>query len=160
MSCILNFLNQNSGAIQAVMAGALVWLTFKMASESEKSRKDTRMPELKVELSGPVINGGKKYLSFKIINNGRGAAFNIRGIFQGRELRFNNLDVGECDHVELYLEEKEIETISKLSIVDKIFTINYADIFSREISVMVMFGDTNRGDFIEFETKNWSVDLP
>ncbi len=169
---LLNFLNQNTGAIQAISTVALVLitglyalLTYKIAKEAEKSRKDSRLPELRVEITGPIGSGGrdnKKYLSFRVFNKGRGVALNVKGVFCGRGLNFSNLDIDEGSHDELYLSDEEIDQISKLSIVDRMFTITYKDIFDRNISTVVMFGDTGRGggEFVDFETKNWFVSLP
>lgn len=160
-------LNQNSGAIQAIttviltiITGLYAWLTYKIASEAEKSRKDARLPELRIEMSGPIMSNRQKFFLFKAINTGRGTALNIRGNFLNKDLNFGNLDTGEDSQEELYLTDEEIDSITKLQVVDRIFTVTYQDVFSRELSTVTIFGDTNRGNFVEFETKNWFISLP
>ena len=165
--CLLTSLNQNSGAIQAIttviltlITGLYACLTYKIASETEKSRKDARLPELRIEMSGPIMSNHRKHFSFKAINTGRGTALNIRGVFFGKGLNFENLDTGEYSHDELDMTAEEIESFVKLNIIDRIFTVTYQDVFNRELSTVTIFGDTNRGDFTEFETKNWFINLP
>ena len=131
------FLNQNSGAIQAISTIILVSVTIfyalqamRAVKEAENSRKDLRLPIIKVRMQGPIINGMEKikYISFQFHNLGYGLARDITAKFIDKEsFSLKNLDIDDGDSFEIVLEEGEEEKINDLRDEEKKIIVEYSD---------------------------------
>lgn len=169
MSCFLNYINQYSSAIQAIFTVILVlttiyyaWQTKKTVKEAENSRKDSRLPIIRVEMQGPIMHyKDKKYIFLSFENIGYGLARNINILFPNKEITaLENLNISEKGSIEIDLLSGEDIKINELPEDKKVITIEYDDIFGRKIKTEAKFAHNHRGDWIEFDVIDWQPILP
>lgn len=164
----IQFLNINSGAIQTISTVVLViitifyaWQTKLMVKEAESSRKDSRLPILKIEMRGPITHRSDKYISLTIENIGYGLARNVQIIFPNKEpLGIENLNIGEITHSQINLIPREEEIINDLPENKKVITVRYDDIFGRKVKTEAQFAHNHRGSWVEFSVIDCQPILP
>ena len=170
----LSFLNTNSGAIQAISTIILVAVTIyysyqtrQTVKETANTRKDTRLPIIRVGMRGPIGGGydtqsrPQKHIRLFFENIGYGLALNIKFSFANKEfITIENLNIGEKTDFQLKLEFNEEEIINNLLEHEKKILTVYTDIFGRTINTLSYFKHNHRGDWIEFDISSWHPNIP
>jgi hypothetical protein len=171
-STTIDFLNANTGAIQALSTIVLVLITLYYAiqtrqavKEAANTRKDTRLPIIRVGISGPIGTmtgeGMKQYLSIRLKNVGYGIARHISvslPLLESQVVR--SLDSELEAQLMFFLKEGDLEKLNDLSENERLISVEYKDIFSRKVSTIAAFEDTKEHDWTKFEVKRWDPILP
>lgn len=169
MSATIQFLNSNSGAIQAIATVVLVIITAYYAiqtkfavNEASNARKDVRLPIIRVGVEGPFKAGDGKSFLIHLKNAGYGIARRISISFLKGETSFvRSLDEGMEHSVHITLSEEEYDDIASSTDSEKIINVEYLDIFSRKVRTAAEFvvEKNNRGE-TEWRVAHWNLVLP
>lgn len=172
------FLNINSGAIQAVSTLALVlitlyyaWQTREAVREAANTRKDYRLPLVKpIEIRGPILSRTREdkietRLELNIQNIGYGLALNICVMFPNQEpMVLGNLPEEEETWFKILLGDDEVQKLKDLPKPDKTIYLKYEDIFGRKIGTTILFDVKTLGDssksWLNFYLDKWLPDIP
>jgi hypothetical protein len=175
-STTLEFLNTNSGAIQAVSTIVLVFVTYwyvrltrNLVRESSNARLDARLPILEpFDIYGPTRDSGSDtghILEIKLKNIGYGPALYIRLVLPDSiERRVENLPEGESGRYSLPIKEEQIQKFADLPKASRTIYIKYSDVFGREIVTWLLF-DSNEHEnasqkWITYAIDTWHLLLP
>lgn len=171
---MVGYLDVHSGAIQALATVILVAITFyysfltkQAVKEATNTRKDARLPIIRVGINGPnsAISSGniiEKYVSFQLKNVGYGIARSITiSISDKHPVVIRSLDTDkEWVGSKIILKDEEIDKIDSLPSDQKIITVSYKDIFSREIKTIAHFENTHQEEWPTFTVTDWELILP
>ncbi len=146
-STTLQFLNANSGAIQAIATVILVIVTYWYArltrsavSEASSARLDARLPIIDpLELRGPIKNTqtGER-LEIHLKNIGYGPALDVRLVLpNGVQQDIGNLAEEETGWYGIPMQQNELQKIADLPKLKRTINIKYFDVFSREVVSLV-----------------------
>ena len=167
----INFLNSNSGAIQAFSTILLVIITAyyafqtrKTVREMKNSREDARLPIIRLSIDGPYTSGLSSDYSnfdFKFENIGYGLALDV--IFKlptRKDIQIGNVNIGEQGCHNLYLETDETKKLLELPASDRFIYLNYKDIFDRKITTICYFEfKGERKEWRQLKIINWRLIL-
>lgn len=166
----VDLLNENSGAVQGFSSVILVfvtayyaWQSNRTVKEAEKARKDSRLPIVEVELSGPMNErNGEKYIDVTLNNTGAGLATDLVVTVPNKKpiTLGASLAVGGSLSQRIDLDVDEDRKIMELSTAERVLTIEYRDIFKRTIQTVAWIDQDRPVEWIEFVIRKWRLKLP
>lgn len=157
----------HNGFVQAIATITLIVITARSIKEAQDTRKDTRLPIIKLTINGPINHGTvQQYMSYNVENIGYGLALDVKLKFT-----FNNIEDLDFGNIEVNSEKTETQKISleqleemkkKTKFFD-VLTISYEDIFERKLTTFASIMDKNEGssrDWPVLVISKWRVNLP
>ena len=168
---LISYLNENSGAIQATSTIVLVLITGYYAfqarqgvREASSTRKDARLPIIRVGIEGPW-NGNhvpSAHIVIHIKNVGYGVARDISiTLPNGKPTLVRSLDIQKEHSVDLNISTSDFEYLSALNEGDKVLWVEYEDIFSRKVKTMASFTIKNEETMgVVMRITRWNPVLP
>jgi hypothetical protein len=173
---LFDFVNYNAGTIQVLSTVILVLVTVVYAyytrqavKESEKIRKDNKLPVIKPSARGPVFDMHQSeikgvHVYFDLENIGDGLALDVRLYCLGRQIdNIGNIDVAqELSHPSIEFDHSinEHENLVKLSEDERTLTIDYRDLYGRKIQTIAVFDFYYRGNILTYKLSNWRIFHP
>lgn len=168
-SSTIQFLNSNSGAIQAIATVVLVAITAYYAiqtkfavNEASNARKDVRLPIIRVGIVGPFNDANGKMFRIPLKNVGYGIARRISISFpRGETSLVRSLDEGMEHSAYITLSKEDYDGIAGFPDSKKIVNVEYLDIFSRKMRTVAEFViEKNDNGKTEWRVAHWNPVLP
>jgi hypothetical protein len=167
LDSFLIWFDKHNGLVQAIATVILVWITIRSIKEAENTRKDNRLPIIKLEIEGPV-NYGKagQRMSFKVENIGYGLAIDVKLNFTFNTIEtidFSNIEAGIQEGVSIEISKEKLDEMRKATKFFDVLTVSYEDIFGRRVTTFASIVDENEGtkhDWPVLVVSKWRVSLP
>ncbi|MEI8328047.1 MAG: hypothetical protein WCG02_02825 [Candidatus Taylorbacteria bacterium] len=164
---ILKWFDSHNGLIQAIATVVLVLITIRSIKEAEDTRKDNRLPIIKLIIGGPINYRGKnQYISLIAENIGYGLALDVKLNFTFapiEQVEFGNIETGDKKGFTLNITEEGLEQMKIATKIFDVITISYKDVFDRTLTTFASIKDENMGtnhDWPVIVVSKWHVNLP
>jgi hypothetical protein len=157
----------HNGVVQAIATIVLIVITARSIKEAQDTRKDTRLPIIKLTINGPINHKlPRQYMSYSVENIGYGLALDVQLSFTFNAIK--SIDFGNIEANSEKLETRKIsleqlEEMKKKTKFFDVLIVSYKDIFERRITTFASIMDTNEGsgrDWPVLVVSKWRVNLP
>ncbi|MES2059547.1 MAG: hypothetical protein V4438_00795 [Patescibacteria group bacterium] len=167
---IVNFFgwfDVHNGAVQAIATVVLIAITVRSIKEAQDTRKDTRLPIMKLTIEGPInykISG--QHMSYTVENIGYGLALDVKlsSIFNDMEtIDFGNVEADSEKCETRWISLEQIEEMKKKTKFFDVLNISYEDIFERRLKTFASVIDENENsehNWPVLKISKWRVSLP
>lgn len=163
----LIWFDKHNGLVQAIATVILVWITIRSIKEAENTRKDNRLPIIKLEIEGPVnYRMPRQRMSFKAENIGYGLAIDVKLNFTFNAIEavdFGNIETGTQEIVSIEISEEQLDGMRKATKFFDVLIVSYEDIFGRRVTTFASIFDENEEtahDWPVLIVSKWRVSLP
>lgn len=164
---VLKLADSHNGFIQAVSTIVLVFITVRSIKEAENTRKDNRLPIIKLEVQGPMnYKKLNQSIIFRVENIGYGLAIDVKlhlTFDKNKILNFGNVEPDTKNGTSIEITSEELEQMISASKSSIALAVSYEDIFGRKIMTFASLIDENEGTVYSWpvlEISKWRVGLP
>ncbi|MCX6752096.1 MAG: hypothetical protein NTZ87_01165 [Candidatus Nomurabacteria bacterium] len=163
----LGWFDAHNGIIQAVATIVLVIITARSIKEAQDTRKDTRLPIIKLKIRGPInFKLPKQCIMYSVENIGYGLALDVKlsSIFNTNEtIDFGNVEPKSEKHATREISKEQIEEMERKTKFSDVLNVSYQDIFERKIMTYASIVDENENSSLDcpvLGVLKWRVSLP